>query len=110
MKKLKYLFYLLIFIHTTAIAQDRITQLNNQLETLIIDNPGLEKPVELSVSRVNIKEFINALAVANGVNISISPELNISITNTFSNVRVTDVLLFLCREYELDLTIVGNII
>ena len=110
MKKLKYLFYLLIFIHTTAIAQDRITQLNNQLETLIIDNQGLEKPVELSVSRVNIKEFINALAVANGVNISISPELNISITNTFSNVRVTDVLLFLCREYELDLTIVGNII
>ena len=51
------------------------------------------------------------LATTNKININIHPELNnITINNNFSNATVTDVLVFVCKQYELDIDFTGNIL
>jgi len=91
------------------LAQDRISSLKNQLKTMTADNPGLEAKVDLSVSEVPIQEFLRAVAMTNGLNISVAPDLKVKVVNTFTNVTVTDVLLFLCKQYDLKIDFVGNI-
>lgn len=100
---------LLFTISGNALAQDRLTSLRNQLKSMVPDNPGLEATVDLSVSDVPIQEFLRAIAMTNGLNISVAPDLKVKVVNTFTNVTVIDVLLFLCKEYELKVDFVGNI-
>jgi type IV pilus assembly protein PilQ len=109
-KKLKYLlFAVVICIATLAKAQDRFTVIENKLKELSKDNLGLNEKVELSVNGVAIQEFIRGLATTNNLNVSVDASLNTKIINNFSNVTVTDVLLFLCKKYDLDIIFIGNI-
>ena len=41
---------------------------------------------------------------------SIDPRLNFQVVNNFKDVKVSDLLLFLCKEYKLDISVIGNII
>lgn len=99
----------LLFLQSTLHAQDRFTVIEQKLKALSAETPGLNNKVDFSVNDVSIQEFIRGLAVSNSLNVSVEPSLNVKIYNNFSNVTVTDVLLFLCRKYELDVTFIGNI-
>ena len=106
----KLLFVILILITTLANAQqDRFTVIEDKLTELSKETPGLNEKVELSVNGVAIQEFIRGLATSNNLNVSIDPNLTVKVVNNFSNVTVADVLLFLCKKYDLDLTFIGNI-
>lgn len=106
----KQLFVILFLITTLANAQqDRFTVIEEKLEELSKETPGLNEKVELSLNGVAIQEFIRGLATSNNLNVSIDPNLSVKIVNNFSNVTVADVLLFLCKKYELDITFIGNI-
>ncbi len=89
---------------------NRLLLIENQLKTLSVEMPGLDEKIELSVSDINIQEFIRAIANTNKINIYIDPSLDMRITNNFSNVTVASVLLFLCKQYNLDITFFGNIL
>ncbi len=94
---------------TLAKAQDRFTVIENKLKDLALDNLGLNDKVELSVTNVSIQDFIRGLATSNNLNVSVDASLNAKIVNNFSNVTVMDVLLFLCKKYDLDINFIGNI-
>ncbi|TND10231.1 MAG: type IV pilus assembly protein PilQ [Bacteroidetes bacterium] len=100
---------LLIIFHSPLSAQDRFTAIEQKLKTLSAETPGLNNKVDFSVNGVTIQEFIRGLAVSNNLNVSVEPSLNVKIFNNFSNVTVSDVLIFLCKKYELDITFIGNI-
>ncbi len=89
--------------------QDRFTVIEDKLRELSNDTPGLNEKVELSVNGVPIQEFIRGLAASNNLNVSIDPNLKAQVVNNFSNVSVADVLLFLCKKYDLDVVFIGNI-
>lgn len=111
LKRLKKL-YFVILILSTALAnaqQDRFTSIEEKLTELSKQTPGLNEKVELSVNGVAIQEFIRGLATANNLNVSIDPSLSVKVVNNFSNVTVADVLLFLCKKYDLEITFIGNI-
>ncbi len=88
----------------------RIARMATQLDFLLVENPGLEENVEVSVSGVPLAEFIRALGTQNKVNISVSNEVQGTVSNTFSQVTVKDVLLFLAKQNSLDLQFTGSII
>ncbi|MEM7379885.1 MAG: hypothetical protein AAF361_01660, partial [Bacteroidota bacterium] len=45
------------------------------------------------------------------LNISVAPDIsNINIVNNFSDVTVADLLVFLCKQYDLDIDFTGNIL
>ena len=94
------------------LAQDaRIDQLQTKLESIVIDVPGLSQKAEINVNNVTLSDFLQALATAHKINLNIHPELKgINIQNNFSNATVTDVLIFLCKEYDLDIDFTGNIL
>ena len=103
-----------VFILTTAIqlvfSQDRFVSLENRLTALSVDVPALNEKVDISVNDVSIQEFVRGIANNVSLNINVDPALNIKITNNYSQVKVADILIFLCRQYELELNIYGSIL
>ena len=89
--------------------QDRFALIEERLKDMDRDVPGLKETVDFSVTGVSIQEFLRGVAESHNLNISVDPTLNIRITNNFTNEKVTQVIVFLCKEYDLDLTFVGTI-
>ena len=94
----------------SAEAQDRFSIIQSNLKQLEAITPGLNEKVELSVNGAAIQEFIRGLAAANNINVSVDPNLNFKVVNNFSNVTVAEVFVFLCKQYELDINLLGSII
>lgn len=110
MKELKFkLIVIFIFTATLLSAQDRFSVIESKLKELSKDSPGLNDRIELSVNGITIQEFIRGIATTNNLNVSVDPALSTRIVNNFTNVTVSDVLLFLCKKYSLDIEFIGNI-
>lgn len=101
---------LLCFSLEVSAQQPRIQAIQNQLEQLSATVPGLHGLVQLSVSGVSIQEFVSALAKSNNLSIDIDPKLNIRVANNFNNVTALDILVFLAKNYSLDISFTGPII
>ncbi len=110
--KLKYLIAILCFNLSFFLQaqQDRFAELKQQLDLITSESPGLEEPVDLSVSGISVTEFLRALGRNNQVNISVAPDVSGQVVNNFSNVTVAEVLIFMAKQYQLDFDITGNII
>jgi len=100
---------LCLFLSINSYADDRIKQIENQLSVLATDMPGLEENVQMSVSGVSIQEFMRGIAEAHKLNISVDPSIQQNIVNNFANATVSDVLLFICKEYNLSINFIGSI-
>lgn len=103
-------FFAGMLLLTPVFSQDPNVILEEQLKSLTTQIPALEKTVDISVSGSSIQEFLRGIANNTGLNISVDPGINIIVTNNFNNVRVLDILLFLAREYHLNIAITGNIL
>lgn len=112
----KTLFILLSFAFSFGFAQNnetRIQTIKNQLEILETDNTALTELVktEINVSNITLSNFLLAVSEVHKININLATDLNqISIVNNFSNVTVSDLLVFLCKEYDLTIDFTGNIL
>lgn len=108
---------LLIVLHVTLAGfgqeSNRIQQIQNNLELLAIDNTELKEnlKLEINVSNITLPNFLLAVSKVHRLNLSIAPDIaNITIVNNFSNVTVGDLLVYLCKEYTLDIEFTGNIL
>ncbi|MFL1012607.1 type II secretion system protein GspD [Flavisericum labens] len=114
MNKQLYIFFLLIsFMGFAQQEHPRIQTIKNQLDILAVDNAGLTEAVktEINVSNITLSNFLLAVSNVHKVNINLAPELNqITLVNNFSNVTVADLLVFLCKEYDLTIDFTGNIL
>ncbi|MBB3971036.1 type II secretion system protein GspD [Mucilaginibacter phyllosphaerae] len=89
---------------------DRIGVIQQNLQNLSAKVPGLNQKVRLMVTGVSIKDYLNALSQSSNLSISSDPGLNFPVFDTFNDVSASNILLLLAKKYNLDLTIVGNII
>lgn len=87
-----------------------LVQLDQRLKDLAVQVPGLQNPVSLSVSGVSIQEFLRGLAETSRLNLNIDPSLQDQIFNNFQSETPANILLFLAKAYNLELTFVGTII
>ncbi|MFD2916853.1 type II secretion system protein GspD [Psychroserpens luteus] len=116
----KLLFGLLLMSCLVSFAQSqntsekqRIENIKNQLTFLSTETVGLTENVktEISVNNITLSNFLLAISEIHKVNINVAPELNqITLVNNFTNVTVTDLLVFLCKEYNLTIDFTGNIL
>lgn len=100
----------LVHLKAQSANSNRFDILEQKLNEIANQSTGLNEKVELSVSGVAIQEFIRGMAVQNNININVDPGLSISVISNFTDVPVKEVLLFLCKKYDLDLTFTGSII
>lgn len=111
MKKIFLILYLLLMASGAVIGQDKYFQLQEKLMILSTgDIPALNEKVNISVTNISIQEFLRAVSKSTGLNINVAADLNITVVNNFSNVKVIDILLFLCRQYDLNISVIGNIV
>ena len=103
----------LCFFFTFAQEEGRIQRIQNHLEALAVDNPGLSENVKLNinVNSVSLSHLLVAISQVHHVNLTVDPSLqNITMVNNFSEVTVANLLVFLCKQYQLDINFTGNIL
>jgi type IV pilus assembly protein PilQ len=115
----KSIIVLLLFISQFTFAQNsnksleenRIQQLKNNIEAITQDSPGLSEKININIKEASLSSFLLAVSEMHKLNISVAPNLaKINIVNNFANVTVADLLLFLCKEYNLTIDFSGSII
>ena len=89
----------------------RIATIQNKLQLLSVEVPGLAQKVNISISNANLVTFLQAVSQVHKININPSEQLNtINIINGFNDVTVQDLLVFLVKEHRLDIQFTGNIL
>jgi len=91
--------------------QQRIAVIEKKLTQLASTTPALEKVVDFNLSSTELPTFVRAIGKESGVNIGVNPDLkSIKLSHNFSNAKVKDILVYLCKEHQLTIDITGNII
>jgi type IV pilus assembly protein PilQ len=104
-------FLLLIIFQVSYSQESRILQLKNNIEAITADAPGLAEKVNINIRESSLSSFLMAVSEVHKINISMAPNLaQINIVNNFTNVTVGDLLVFLCKEYDLTIDFTGNIL
>lgn len=112
----KYLIIILLCAVQLVYPQDnteRIQRIQNQLELLALDHPAYNETLKLdiNVTNVTLPNFLMAVSKVHNLNLSVSKDIaNITIVNNFSNVTITELLVFLCKEYGLTIDFTGSIL
>ncbi|KQR70886.1 type II secretion system protein GspD [Pedobacter sp. Leaf176] len=120
--KNRYLLFLIIFCCLTIlnfcpvtvfgqnlVQQERLRQVEERLKSVSVMVPGLNQKVQMAMSGATAQEFLRALAQANNLNINVDPTLNFKVFNNFRNESALNILLFMAKEYDLDINIIGSI-
>ncbi len=97
-------------IHDPDTGPKRLAQTEAKLSELAQAYPVYATEVDISVGRQPLSELLRSVARAAGVNLSVRGVEGIEATCNFSRAKITDLLYFLCREYDLDLDVMGNIV
>jgi type IV pilus assembly protein PilQ len=105
-------FILCGFLQVSAQSEtDRIKQLELKLDSVATEIPGLSKPMDFSIGETQLSNFIRAISVANGINVSLDPNLNsITISQSFKDATAKNILLNLCKDHSLTIDVFGNIL
>ncbi len=72
--------------------------------------PGLKETIDYSVSGLNLKEFLRAIAEASSLNMHIAEDITGRVSNNFNGESTMNILLFLIGEFDLGIKITGTII
>lgn len=112
--KVVFVLWCLLPLTVTGQTDKRISQIKNKLEVLSVSQVGLteQAKIDINVSNITLPNFILGISNAHNININVSSNLNnktIS-NNNFSNVKVLDLLVFLCKEYSLTIDFTGDIL
>ena len=91
-------------------AQDRMDILEEKLNQLAKNYPGINDQVDISLKDASIQEYIKAIGLANNINVNVDPSIDAKLSNSFSKVTAKEVFLFFCKRYDLDMNFVGPII
>ena len=114
MKQLFFAFFLTLSlcIFSQNKQTDRIAKLKTQLEILSTDINGLTEvfKTEIKANNLTISTLLLAVAELHKLNINPSQELDsLNISPSFPDVIVSDLLVFLCKEYNLTIEFTGTI-
>src|SRR6218665_2490694 len=107
--KIKLLILYMLLLGSLS-AQDRFDLLEERLNQVAKDYPGLNDKVELAVNNASIQDFIRAIAQSNNLNVTVDPGLDIKISNNFKNVSAREIFIFLCKKNDLDIGFTGPIL
>lgn len=91
----------------------RISKIKQELEIRTMDTPGLSEMVEstINTSQITLANFLVAISDVHHININVSKDLaQVNLVKNFTNIIVSDLLLFLCKEYNLTIDFTGNIL
>lgn len=87
----------------------RIAAIQKKLDSLAKTAPGLNQKVFLQING-SVQQYLSGIASSNSLSISVDPKLTFPVNDNLNDVTASNILTFLSQKYNLDITIVGNII
>lgn len=108
-KQFIYLALVLLFTNFVAAQQD-IMELGRKFDELSIHKKGLNEVLKIDVSGLTLHDFISSIAEEHQLNIDVDVDLNQPVANTFFDVTVKDVFIYLVQKYDLEVGFTNNII
>lgn len=99
-----------LITESAPVSVDRITTIQSKLDTLALTQVGLNAQMNFNFSQLNIQELFREMGRRAKINIDVNPEIKYKVVNNFSNVSVRDILIYLCKQYQLDIDITGSIL
>src|SRR6202012_5029941 len=111
-KKFTPIIFLLILLLAPRLLfaqQNRFQVLQNRLDSLAATAPGLKQNVQLQVNG-SIQQYLAGIATINNLNISVDPKLSFAVNDNMTGVSAANILVFLAKKYNLDISVTGSII
>lgn len=109
LKKIVFILTFALFTNV-AFSQQDINDLGRKFDELSVQKKGLNEVLKIDVSGLTLHDFISSIAEEHQLNIDVDTDLNQSIVNNFFDVTVKDVFIHLVQKYDLEVTILNNII
>lgn len=105
------LFLLLVVprVQAQPFDEDRFDALENALAEYAMEYSRVDKLIDITITGT-IQEFALAFSKETKLNLTVDPSINKKVVTNFSDTRPRDILLHLCKFYDLDLTFSGSII
>lgn len=88
----------------------RLSVLKLRLDQAIQSDSLYAQKVDFSVTNMPVAELIRSIAKASGLNINVNFGEEKLISSNFKRIRIIDILFFVCKEYDLEVELVGNIL
>ncbi len=104
-----FLFTLTICPRLLLAQQSRLQVLQGKLDSLSATAPGLKQNVQLQVNG-SIQQYLAGIATINNLNISVDPKLSFAVNDNMTGVSAANILIFLAKKYNLDISVTGSII
>ena len=102
------------FALADCLAEDRdslrIAGVRAEMDSLCIREPAFTESVDISVGQMRLSELFRTIAKLKEVNLSVRDDFDCVVSCSFTSSRIDDLIVFLCREYGLDIDIYGNIV
>lgn len=106
----RYILLSVVLVMFIRIASGQESYFSLYADSLSKEIPALNSEVDISVSNVSMQEFLRAIANSSGLNINVDPSITENVVNNFQDVEVKDMLIFMERNYPIQLEVIGNII
>lgn len=119
MKNRNHIMLVLLFSFITGMANAAPEEVSDTLATLTLEeklaylsltDKAFASEIDISLGNTALSELIRLVAISSGVNINVKDVDNVAVNCNFERVKVCDLILYLCREYRLDIDISGNIV
>lgn len=88
----------------------KLAEIKCKLDSLVKRAPEYMSETDISVGEISLHELLRGLALINQLNISIKGNESLKVSCNFTRARINELLYFLCKEYHLNLDIIGNIV
>lgn len=89
---------------------ERIEEIRMEMDRLARRCPEYSESVDISVGRMRLSELLRTVAQMKKVNLSVRDDFDCVVSCSFTRSRIDDLIVFLCREYDLDIEVYGNIV
>lgn len=97
-------------MHVLKADDIRLSGVRTKLDSLCLHDPAFSKMVDISVGQMRLSELLRTIAEMEGVNLSVRDNFDCVVSCSFKRSRIDDLIVFLCREYSLDIEVYGNIV
>lgn len=97
-------------LQTVAAQESARDSLYSRMERLADTDNAWRSEIDFSAGKMSLGEVFRHIARVNGVNLCVKVDEGQTVTCNFDRVRVADLILFLCREYHLEVEVTGNIL
>lgn len=94
----------------TGVPGVSMDSIRNRLERAAALDSAYFTEIDLSVGRLSLGELLRNIARVHEVNLCVKVDEGRMVTCNFNRSRLVDLLEFLCKEYNLELDVVGNIV